>query len=77
MGEGVGEMAGDGAPSDAWSRRLRRFERPQPASWARKGAPLKPGGTALKAHPMAATTREFEIVLPDRGPEQGFGEERK
>ncbi len=52
--------------------RVRETAKPQ--AWDEdQGVPAEPDGGAS----VGATTREFEVVLPDRGPEQGFSAERE
>ena len=49
-------------------------ETAKPDAWDKdEGVPAEPDGRASEGAP----TREFEVVLPDRGPEQGFSAERE
>jgi DNA segregation ATPase FtsK/SpoIIIE, S-DNA-T family len=55
----------------------RREGRPDPRAKRSPTDAAKVGETAEQGESEGAPTREFEVVLPDRGPAQGFSEERE
>ena len=77
LGRGLWEKwAGRPEPPAKRGRKVaaRVRETAKPDAWDKdEGVPAEPDGGASEGAP----TREFEVVLPDRGPEQGFSAERE